>query len=77
MALALIEVISARNDNLSFLGWVKTFNSKTTFKAAKNFMFYIYLPLNYFYMPLYFFQSIQDGFGALINRDATFGTNFD
>lgn len=80
MALALVEVASARNDNLSMIGWAKVFNGRVTFKACKNFMFYIYLPLTYFFMPLYVIMSLQDGIGALINEDmsaATFGTNVD
>ena len=88
MALALIEISSARNDNLSLLGWTKVFNSRTTFKASKNFMFYIYLPLTFFYMPLYFINSLQDGIGALIHNNQsiienksvipfTFNTNCD
>lgn len=67
MALALLEVASARNDNLSLIGWCKTFNSRTIYKASKNFMFYIYLPLTYFFMPLYVIMSLQDaiqGFGG-------------
>lgn len=67
MALALVEIASARNDNLSLIGWCKVFNSRTIYKASKNFMFYIYLPLTYFFMPLYVILSFQDalyGFGA-------------
>lgn len=80
MALSLIEVASKRNDNLSVIGWTKVFNSRTTFKACKNFMFYIYLPLTYFFMPLYVIMSLQDGLSALIhnnNQGATFGTSVD
>lgn len=80
MALALIEVASVRNDNLSFVGWSKVFNSRTTYKSCKNFMFYIYLPLNYFFMPLYVIMSLQDGVGALVNQDLapfTFNTGVD
>ena len=80
MALALIEISSARNDNLSLIGWTKVFNSRTTFKASKNFMFYIYLPLTYFFMPLYVIMSLQDGIGALVNADMSaynFGTPVD
>ena len=43
-------------------------------------MFYIYLPLTYFFMPLYVIMSLQDGLGALINSDGsalTIGTNVD
>ena len=88
MALALIEISSARNDNLSLLGWTKVFNGRTTFKASKNFMFYIYLPLTFFYMPVYFINSLKDGIGALIHNNQsiienksvipfTFNTNCD
>lgn len=80
MALALIEISSARNDNLSLIGWTKVFNGRTTFKASKNFMFYIYLPLTYFFMPLYVILSLQDGLGALINTSGdamTIGTSVD
>ncbi len=61
MALALIEISSARNDNLSLIGWTKAFNSRFVYKMCKNFMFYIYLPLTYFFMPLYVVMSFQDG----------------
>ena len=64
MALSLIEIASARNDNLSLIGWCKTFNSRFIYKASKNFMFYIYLPLTYFFMPLYFIIQLQDGIGV-------------
>ena len=64
MALALIEVASARNDNLSLIGWCKVFNSRSIYKASKNFMFYIYLPLTYFFMPFYVIMSLQDAIGA-------------
>ncbi len=64
MALALVEIASARNDNLSVIGWCHTFNSRTIYKASKNFMFYIYLPLTYFFMPLYFIIQLQDGIGV-------------
>ena len=80
MALALIEISSARNDNLSLIGWTKVCNSRTTFKASKNFMFYIYLPLTYFFMPLYVIMSLQDGIGALVNANMSpynFGTPVD
>ncbi len=64
IALALLEVASARNDNLSLIGWTKTFNSRTLYKASKNFMFYIYLPLTYFFMPFYVILSIQDALAS-------------
>ena len=64
MALALVEIASARNDNLSLIGWCKTFNSRKIYKASKNFMAYIYLPLTYFFMPFYVIMSLQDAIGA-------------
>ncbi len=67
MALALMEIASARNDNLSLIGWCKVFNSRTIYKASKNFMFYIYLPLTYFFMPFYVIMSLQDAIGAFGN----------
>lgn len=64
MALALVEIASARNDNLSLIGWCKVFNSRSIYKASKNFMFYIYVPLTYFFMPLYVIMSLQDAISA-------------
>ncbi|WP_406618025.1 APC family permease [Mycoplasmopsis lipophila] len=83
MALALIEISSVRNDNLSLIGWNKVFNSRFIAKASKNFMVYVYLPLTYLFMPLYVLMSLQDAlaslvpsgkntFGAVVN-----GTNID
>ncbi|MBD5423100.1 MAG: APC family permease [Mycoplasma sp.] len=87
MALALVEISSARNDNLSVIGWIKVFNSRISFKSCKNFMFYLYTPLTFFYMPLYVIVSLQDGIGALISSNESislngitpfsFGTNVD
>lgn len=80
MGLSLIEIASVKNDNLSLVGWVKVFNSRITYKSCKNFMFYIYLPLNYFFMPLYVIMSLQDGVGALTDINMNpfkFNTNFD
>lgn len=81
MALALIDIASARNDNLSVIGWTKTFNSRRVYKACKNFMFYVYAPLKYFFMPLYCIQAFQDGVAAIyINSGHSyngFGTNAD
>lgn len=72
MALALMEIASARNDNLSLIGWCKVFNSRTIYKASKNFMFYIYLPLTYFFMPFYVIMSLQDAIGAFGNGSNSF-----
>ena len=78
MALALIEVASARNDNMSIIGWCQTFNNRFIYKACKNFMCYIYLPLTFFFMPLYAIMSIQDGVSAAVGTNYNgFGTDAD
>lgn len=77
MALALIEISSVRNDNLSLMSWTKVFCSRRIYLSSKDFMTYIYLPLTYFFMPLYVILSLQDGFTALLGRDAVFGTSQD
>ena len=77
MGLALVEIASARNDNLSMIGWSQTFNGRLIYKSCKNFMVYIYLPLTFFFMPLYVVMSIQDGIGAAIGKTASFGTDAD
>ncbi|MGL4768857.1 MAG: APC family permease [Mycoplasmoidaceae bacterium] len=70
MALALVEVASANvNNNLSLIGWCKQFNGRTIYKASKNFMFYVYLPLTYFFMPLYVLIQLSDGIGTFIHYD--------
>ena len=74
MALALIEISSVRNDNLSLIGWNKVFNSRFIAKASKNFMVYVYLPLTYLFMQIYVIQSIQDALGSLVpSGKNTFG----
>ncbi len=81
LALALIDITSVRNDNLSIIGWTKTFNSKFIYKSCKNFIFFIYSTIKYFFMPLYCAQAFQDGIAALyINSGHSyngFGTNAD
>lgn len=66
MILSLLEITNGKNDNLSVIGWSKTFSSKIIYKMCKNFMFYVYLPLTFFFMPLYSLMALQDsltGFG--------------
>ncbi|WP_025755087.1 APC family permease [Mycoplasmopsis cricetuli] len=76
LALALIEISSGRNDNLGIIGWNQTFTNKYIYKMCKNFMIFIYLPLTYFFMPLYVILSLQDGLAGfgITNH---FGTNHD
>ncbi|WP_029513761.1 APC family permease [Mycoplasmopsis primatum] len=76
MALALIEISSVKNDNLSLMSWNKVFNSRRIYNASKDFMTYVYLPLTYLFMPLYVIMSLQDGIGAIAGKNG-FGTNVD
>ncbi|MGL5521973.1 MAG: APC family permease [Metamycoplasmataceae bacterium] len=64
MALSLIEVASNGKDNLSIIGWNKKFNKNFIFKSAKNFMCLLYIPLTYFFMPLYFLAQMQEAIGV-------------
>lgn len=64
MSLSLIEVTSKKANNLSVIGWVKNFSSKFMYKTCKNFMFYVYLPLTFFFMPIYSIQAFQDALTA-------------
>lgn len=79
MALALVEITSARNDNLSVIGWCQTFTTRYIYKMCKNYMFYIYLPKTYFYIPLYVIMSIQNSIKGFNGPDAnaTLGGNLD
>ncbi|TPR54730.1 APC family permease [Metamycoplasma neophronis] len=77
MGLSLVEISSVKNDNLSFVGWCKAFNSKTIYKAARNFNSYLCFPLIFFVIPLYVVLSLQDGISGIINKPATFGTGVD
>ncbi|QZX48986.1 APC family permease [Mycoplasma sp. E35C] len=77
MALALIEISSGRNDNLSIIGWCQTFNGRYVYKSCKNFMAYIYVPLTYFFMPLYSILSIQDGVSSFYEGYNGLGTQVD
>lgn len=65
MGLTLAELCSGSGDNNSqgIIGWVKTFNNKYLYRACKNFMAYLYLPLNFFVMPYYAMQSLAEGLG--------------
>lgn len=81
MALALVEIVSARNDNLSLIGWCKTFNNRLIYKFSKNYMFYLYTPIKGFFLPLYIIMSFQDAAASLYIQNGMpykgFGTNVD
>lgn len=77
MVLALIEISSARNDNLSIIGWCQTFNKRIIHNASKNFFIYVLIPLSYFFLPLYVIMSVQDGVMVLSENYNGFGTNAD
>ena len=77
MGLALMEIVSARNDNLSIVGWCQTFTKRFFYKSCKNFMFWVNAPLTYFVMPMYGILSFQValyGFGV---KNPNFGTADD
>lgn len=62
MALALIEISSATlGNNLGIIGWCKKFNKKIIYQACKYFMTYAYIPLTYFFLPIYAILTFQDG----------------
>jgi hypothetical protein len=65
MALALIEIVSASKvDNKEgIVGWVKTFSNKYLYLGCRNFMAYVYLPINIFAMPYYVVQQLNEGVG--------------
>lgn len=65
MGLALLEIASVRHDNLSLIGWCKTFNSRLTYKISKNYMFYLYTPIKGFFLPLYLIMAFQDGVASI------------
>lgn len=76
MAIALIEVASKDKDNLSLIGWCKKFNNPFIYKCCLSFMIYVFMPLEYFYLPYYIIASIQNalkGFGVAYS----FGTAND
>lgn len=76
MAIALIEVASKDKHNLSLIGWCKKFNNPFIYRCCLNFMVYIFMPLEYFYLPYYIIMSIQNmlkGFGL----PYSFGTEND
>ena len=68
MAISLIEITSgAPNDNGGFASWNKTFNKRIIYKMSKNFLAYLYMPLTFFWMPMYAIMMIQDAFGWQTN----------
>lgn len=81
MALALLEIASVRNDNLSLIGWCKSFNSRLTYKFSKNYMYYLYTPIKGFFLPLYLIMAFQDAVASLYIQKGIpyngFGTNAD
>lgn len=63
MGISLVEVSGgSKNNNLGLVQWVKDFGGKFFFHTAKFFMAFIYLPINFFIMPYYVVQTIQDAF---------------
>lgn len=77
MSLSLLEVTSKKSQNLSMIGWVKNFCPKFLYKTCKNFMFYIYMPLTFFFMPLYSLQALQDAIAGIDPSKNNFNTAHD
>ena len=62
MAIALIDIASqSKKDNRGFLSWIKKFNKFFVYKMAKNYFAFFYIPINWFVLPVYIFQSLQSG----------------
>ncbi|WAM04313.1 amino acid permease [Mycoplasmopsis cynos] len=62
--LSLVEVAKKNTGNLSMIGWVKDLSSRFMYKTCKNFMFYIYIPLAFFFILIYALQTIQDALAS-------------
>lgn len=60
IGLALIEVSSGAKTDGGILEWVKKFCPKWMSKFSNSYMVLVYLPLNYFALPIYASMSIQD-----------------
>ncbi len=61
MALALVEVASTSlSSDKGIMQWNKVFNRKWIYYASKNFMSFLYMPITYFFMPVYACQSLID-----------------
>lgn len=72
MALALVEITSATvGDDRGLMAWVKKFNNEVMYKASKNFMAFIYVPLTYFFMPIYVILQFQDAIAGFGGPNAT------
>ena len=69
MAIALIDIAAqSKKDDRGLLSWVKKFNGLYVYKSAKNLFIFFTLPIKFFVLPVYFFQSLQTG---LMYTDAT------
>ena len=62
MAIALIDVAAeSKKDDRGLLSWIKRFNGLYIYKSVKNLFAFFILPVKYFILPAYFFQSLQTG----------------
>ncbi|ADM21986.1 APC family permease [Mesomycoplasma hyorhinis] len=79
MAFSLLEISSvSTHSNNSLIEWNKRFNSQFIYKLSRNFIIFIYLPLTYFSMPLYFVQTLQDAYQAFsLTPNADFHFHLD
>lgn len=81
MALALIEIAAVRSDNLSILGWSRSFNNRFVYRMCKNYIFYLYTPIRGFFLPIYVILAFQDAVASIYIQKGIpyngFGTNVD
>lgn len=62
MAIALIDVAAeSKKDDRGLLSWIKRFNGMYLYKSGKNLYCFFTLPIKFFGLPVYFFQSLQSG----------------
>lgn len=66
MALALADLCNScsTNSDKGFMEWNKIYNSRWIYYGCKNFMTFLYMPITYFFMPVYAMQSILDALSS-------------
>ncbi|GAA5414582.1 APC family permease [Ureaplasma ceti] len=60
MAIALVDVAAqSKKDDRGLLGWTKRFTGLFLYRSSKNIYCFFTLPIKFFGLPVYFFQSLQ------------------
>jgi hypothetical protein len=52
--------------SLGYVGWVRYFCGEKLYRGCRNFLIYIYLTTNFFLLPYYSVQALQDAVGVLL-----------